>query len=303
MFAEEEGVEEEAVSPELHAFGGLSVPGVVRRGVGRHQRGGQPCRAGRTRGAQCPQGQAVPQQRMVNGRQPLRAGPPLRGEHPRHPVGERRSGDVVDGDPARDAVPEAPPHLARVVGEPLSGVPDQPASRRVQPAGQVHVHQVHAGLHALGEQSVQDPVAAVERRAVPGTGALGLEGRPAEREPLRGGFRAGHLPDVRRPPFESRRSPHGRVRVVQAGRAPLSGAAPYKSVESRELTSIARIRHLYPRLLPWARHRRAPKGSRGHLAETSTPRPCGAAFFAPRRDPTIRDHRRIQETRQASGPS
>jgi hypothetical protein len=152
------------------------------------------------RRAQRRRGKAVPEQLVVRGGQGTEH-QGLTGRVHTEAVAERHDHErLVQRDPHRYPVGEALRGGLRVVGEPVRGVPRQPAAALVlKRLRQIPVEERGNRRDAGGEQRVGQPV--VEVQAGPAGRALPvrLHPRPGDREPVRGQPQAGHQPDVARP--------------------------------------------------------------------------------------------------------
>ncbi len=107
---------------------------------------------------------------------------------------------LVERDPHPDPVGQPPGGQRRVVGEPLGGIPAQPAARVLQRLRQVPVVQRGDRRDPGGQQRVGQPLVEVEPGRVSRARAAGLDPRPADREPVGGDAEVGHQRDVLRPP-------------------------------------------------------------------------------------------------------
>jgi hypothetical protein len=106
----------------------------------------------------------------------------------------------VERDPVRDAVAERPEHGRRVVGEAFGGLARAPATqpglerlRQVPVVERGHRHDV-----AL-EEAVDEPCVEVEAALVQRPGAIGVDPRPGDAEPVRAEADIGHAVEVLAP--------------------------------------------------------------------------------------------------------
>ncbi len=99
---------------------------------------------------------------------------------------------LVDRDPHRDAVGEPPRDHRGVLGEPLGGVPYQPAAPLLQGERGVPVEEGGHRGDAAGAQLVDEPVVEVQPLAVDPPVPVGQDPRPGDREPVGADAESGH---------------------------------------------------------------------------------------------------------------
>ena len=96
-----------------------------------------------------------------------------------------RAPRLVERGPGADPVAEAGVHDLGVLGEGLGGLPVGPAAPVLQGLRQVPVVERDDRVDALAEQLVGQPVVEVQAAGVDRAGAVGLDPRPGDREPVR----------------------------------------------------------------------------------------------------------------------
>ena len=153
----------------------------------------------RDRRAQRLQRVAVAEQQVVGGVRGTGADGAAGGVVPAAVAEERRAPRLVQGDPVRDHVAELLGDDGGVVGEPARGVAVEPAAAILQRLRQVPVVQRRPRGDALLEQRLRQAAVEVEAGAVGRSGAVGLDARPRDREPVRVEAEVGHQRDVLRP--------------------------------------------------------------------------------------------------------
>ena len=88
------------------------------------------------------------------------------------------AGDLVDGEPVKDAVAEALDDGLGVAGEGVDGGADEPAALVFEGLGEVPVEECGPGGDAAGEEGVDEAVVEVEAGGVEGAGAVGEDAGP-----------------------------------------------------------------------------------------------------------------------------
>ncbi len=141
-------------------------------------------------------GQAVGEELVVGRREGLEHQGPAGGVDAHRVAVDGVDEGLVEGDPGRDAVPQAVGDDRGILGEPVRGVPVQPAAGVLQVLREVPVEEGGQRGDAHCQQVVHQPVVEGESGGIrrPGTG--GLDARPGDGEAVAVEPEAAHQLDV-----------------------------------------------------------------------------------------------------------
>ena len=174
----------------------------VSRAVGGGPRGGVVVRGGYLPGAGRPQGrggQAVPEQLVVGGGYRIEHQLPARCVSAQPVTIESYHAWLVQRYPQRDPVGQPACGETGVLGEPVGGVPGQPAAVVFELLRQVPMEEGWYRRDAAGQQPVGELVVEIKSGRIGRPLAVRLDPGPGDREPVAGHSELGHQLDVLRP--------------------------------------------------------------------------------------------------------